>query len=137
MPQLIEHIDAIARKVGRDVLYLSFSTGKIRDRLAEQWEDHPARRMVTAWLDVNGYAWSPCGEVANENCLVPYLGSIYIATPFERANPDYLRLEAYLEYPDGSPRVANTRFFVLPLEVAMRNAHHDDPNFWEKWAARF
>ena len=56
MPMMIEHIDAIARRKQRDVLYLTF-------------------REVEFWL--------------------------------------------------------------LPLNIAMKNAEHDERGFWERWAEKF
>jgi hypothetical protein len=43
----------------------------------------------------------------------------------------------YLEYPDGTMRFKNVCFYALSLEIAMQNAHHDAPGFWEKWAENF
>ena len=34
-------------------------------------------------------------------------------------------------------RNEQVQFFYLPLEHAMRNAHHDEPGFWDKWADNF
>jgi len=28
-------------------------------------------------------------------------------------------------------------FCYLPLEMAMKNAHHDEPGFWDRWAENF
>jgi hypothetical protein len=46
-------------------------------------------------------------------------------------------LHEYLEYPDGSMRFPTVRFYFLTLEIAMQNAHHDEPGFWDKWAENF
>jgi hypothetical protein len=29
------------------------------------------------------------------------------------------------------------KFCYLPLAVAMENAHHDEPGFWDRWAENF
>jgi hypothetical protein len=58
MPQMIEHIDAIARRKGRDVLYVAF-----------------------------------------------------------------------LETPDGKMKIEGAEFRYWPLEVAMKNKHHDEPGY--------
>lgn len=88
-------------------------------------------------LDAHHIAWSPCGHFADENLMVGYRGQIYIDLPFDKALPDYQALEAFLEKPDGFMRLPNTCFIYCPLEVAMKNAHHDEPGFWEKWAESF
>ncbi len=144
MPQLIEHIDAIARQKQRDVLYVWFHGGKPskdgkRPRMEEDfaWAKSPVRKQVTEWLDVNHIVWMPCAGVANTNCMMPYLGQIYIDLPFDKEVPEYQKLESYLENPDGSMRVPGAEFCYWPLERAMENSAHDAPGFWEKWAENF
>ena len=138
MPQLIEHIDAIARQLGRDVLYLTFFEDRDGTRVDEHWEDNPSRREVVSWLDANGYAWRPCGEMASDGWItMGYRVSIYLDTPFDRDDPVYQKLAQYLENPDGMLRLPKMRFWALTLGVAMKNAHHDAPGYWEKWAENF
>ncbi|GMG91421.1 MULTISPECIES: hypothetical protein [Cupriavidus] len=133
MPQLIEHIDAIARKAGRDVLYLTFFEDATGARVETHWEENPSRREIVAWLDKNGIRWQACGEVASDKWLVcGYRGSIYIDLPLDRELAAYRMLEQYLEHPDGTLRLPKMRFWALPLTAAMRNAHHDEPGYWEK-----
>lgn len=62
VPRLVEHIDAVARQVGRDVLYVTF----FEDGDDEHWEDSLTRQEVIGWLDANGYAWRECGEIASD-----------------------------------------------------------------------
>ncbi len=138
LPQLIEHIDAIARKAGRDVLYLTFLDDPDGVRVQERWDKNPSRKEVVAWLDANGYEWSPCGEMASDKWMVEgYRGSIYIATPFDRNNGDYIKLEQYLEHPGGALRLPKMRFWVSPLSLAMQNVHHDELGYWEMRAESF
>ncbi len=76
-----------------------------------------------------------CGLVANENVIeCPYFGDVYIDIPFDENDPQYLIVQDYLENSDGTMRDKQVYFCYLPLEVAMKNAHHDEPGFWEKWA---
>lgn len=137
MPQLVEHIDAIARREGRDVLYLTFHEDQTGASVAEHWKDNLSRQAVIDWLMRNGYTWRACGEMASENTIRGYRGSIYIATPFNWEEPAYLALERYLEHEDGTPRLPKMRFWVLTLNLAMKNAHHDEPGFWDRWAEGF
>lgn len=133
MPQLIEHIDAIARKAGRDVLYLTFFEDASGARVETCWQENPSRKAIVAWLDENAIAWQACGEVASDQWLViGYRGSIYIDLPFDGELQAYRKLEQCLEFPDGTLRLPKMRFLALPLTVAMRNAHHDEPGYWEK-----
>ena len=148
MPMLIEHIDAIARKKQRDVLYVRFdatvdaNTAENGDeallaRNRPDWEHLPVRRQIIDWLEGAGLAWGPCGGIAGTNGWSSYRGHIYIDGAYDTALPDYARLAAFLENPDGSTRLANAQFCYLPLARAMENVHHDEPGFWEKWAEDF
>jgi hypothetical protein len=67
----------------------------------------------------------------------PYLGQVYLDVPYDESLPEYCVLRDYLEHPDGTMRHAGVRFCVMPLDYAMRNAEHDEPGFWERWADGF
>jgi len=135
MPQLIEHIDAIARKLQRDVLYLTFSREHRQQQTASK--EPTNRTRIIAWLDQEKIAWQECGPVASENSFSSYAGQIFIDTPFDETNEQYLKVQAFLEHPDGTMRFEGVCFYVVPLEFAMKNAHHDEPGFWERWAENF
>jgi hypothetical protein len=131
MPQLIEHIDAIARRKGRAVLYLEFHpyAGWRKYRIG----DDAVRDGVLAWLDANGIPWQPCGPFAVPGHMYPYLGQVYLDIPYTVGLPDYERLRDYFEFADGSMRHPGVRFFAMPLEHAQENALHDAPGFWEQY----
>lgn len=138
MPQLIECIDAIARREARDVLWISFCPRASIEALTDfDYERSDARTQITHWLDEQGFSWRPCGEFADENCILPYLGSIYIDVPFDVGDAAYQKLADLLENPDGTMKRPGADFFVTPLASAMKNKHHDVPGFWEAWAERF
>lgn len=136
MPELIEHIDAIARKKQRDALSIRF-VSRETDLLAYDYLQDPERLRVIAWLDKHGIAWRPCGRVADENCMLSYRGDIYVDVPYDTTDPTYELLRDYLENPDGTMRHPTVTFEYYPLEMAMKNAHHDEPGFWDRWAERF
>ena len=140
MPQLIEHIDAIARQKKRGVLYLEFHPGKKWDNEDQSWLEYDysqdtRRAEVIKWFDEHGISWQICGHFANE-CIIecPYFGDIYINVPYDESDPQYQFVRDYIEYPDETLRDENVRWYYLPLEIAMKNAHHDEPGFWDKWA---
>ena len=138
MPMLIEHIDAIARKKGRDVLFLDFPQEDNEDSFpVSDWDTVPIRQQVIAWLNQNQIEWRECGHVANENMMCGYRGRIYIDVPFDTENPVFQKLSGYLETPEGEMKIDGVVFCYLPLDVAMENAHHDEPGFWEHWAENF
>lgn len=132
MPQLIEHIDAIARRKNRDVLSIQFHPNS-PGSLSYRHENDPERRRVIDWLNAHGIEWQPCGDVASEGRMMHYLGEIYIDVPFDPEDPEFRKLRDYLENPDGTMRNPRVTFMCLPLRAAMKNAHHDKPGFWERW----
>jgi hypothetical protein len=136
MPETIEHIDAISRKKQRDVLSIRFHA-RDTDSLEYDYQRDPVRQRIISWLDERGIAWQPCGPVANENGMWPYCGSLYVDVPYNTSDPTYELLRAYLENPDGTMRHPTVTFQYYPLELAMKNAHHDSPGFWERWAEDF
>lgn len=145
MPLLIRHIDAIARQEGHDVLFVAFYPGysspvpglETLGSSLTDWETLPIRKQIIKWLDSQKFSWEPCGEWASENAMISYLGTIYIHIPYDEKNLDYQKLRDYLENPDGSMRYKSAHFCYLTLANAMKNIHHDEPGFWEKWAERY
>ncbi|NYE60727.1 hypothetical protein FHW58_001879 [Duganella sp. 1224] len=130
MPQLIEHIDAIARRQRRAVLYLEFHRATPQRRY--DYAHDAQRGAVLAWLDAHGLAWGPCGEFADVNVMSSYMGQIYLEVPYDESLAAYRLVRDYLEHPDGSMRHPTVRFCVMPLDYALRNAEHDTPGFWER-----
>ena len=163
MPQAIEHIDKIARDKGRSVLYLTFDVIKqnsrtIRERrklrhhlLGNMWlhkdeyqfyndyNDNPNRQIIIDWLEENNIKYELCGDFASENGFRSYTGQIYLDFPYDETNEDYQKFaNFYKETKRGwSKKFHAVRFCALSLECAMKNKHHDEPNFWENWAENF
>ncbi len=134
MPQLIEHIDAIARQKQRAVLYLEFHPESFEAWQNYDYERDTMRTAVLDWLDEHAVPWQPCGPFADVRMLAPYLGQVYIDIPYDESLSAYCTVRDYLEWPDGSMRQPGVRFYAMPLEYAMRNAAHDAPGYWEQWA---
>lgn len=135
MPQLIEHIDAIARQKKHDVIFLEFITAE-RPRFPPHGEIE-SRKRILEWFDAEAISWRMCGHIANENVMRSYAGQVYIDVPYDLNNPTYQDVRAFLEYPDGTMRFDDVKFWILSLDHAMKNAHHDEPAFWERWAENF
>ncbi|MCP3024301.1 hypothetical protein [Cupriavidus basilensis] len=135
MPQLLEHIDAIARRLKRDVLYLDFVEAK-RPHYAD-YRRLDSRVRITQWLDSEHISWCECGPFASEMVMRSYAGEIYVDVPFDEADAQYRTVQAFLEHADGTMRFDNVKFYIVTLERAMHNAHHDEPGFWERWADNF
>ena len=135
MPRLVEHIDAIARKLKRDVLYLEFLKAQ-RPHYAD-YRHLESRLRIVQWLDNEGIEWCECGQVASETVMRSYAGEIFLNVQFDETDDQYRKLQAFLEYPDGTMRFEDGKFYICSLELAMENAHHDEPGFWDRWADNF
>lgn len=149
MPMLIDHIDKIARDKKRDVLFLLFHLNEAEGEVSEEsedidWDDldfdHAScipRKEIMEWLTANGIRFYPCAGVADENCIQSYAGQLYIDVPFDENDPVYQKLRDHIENPDGTMKISGIAFCYYPLEMAMKNAHHDEPGFWEEWVKDF
>ncbi len=132
MPMLIPRIDAIARSRQRDVLYIEFrhrecdgNCGFVIDSLETDWRTHSGRRQIIRWLDAQGIDWLPCGYFAGKSMHKAYCGQLYIDIPCDPSLPAYQALKVLLENPDGSMRLPDTAFCVLPLGAARRKGSPD------------
>ena len=153
MPQLLEQIDAIARQKQRGVLYVEFHPRALapqaRENLSAQdvqawktmpdsaWQSLPIPQQIIDWLDAQGIGWRPCGHVADVGLMMGYRGQLYIDLSFDQSLPAYQALQAFLENPDGTMRYREALVFYCSLEEASKNAAHDAPGFWSRWAENF
>jgi hypothetical protein len=123
---LIETIDGIARRLGRDVIYLSF-----HDDHGDPLEEHPELGKVTDWLDEQGIGWQVCSCFSEGAITVEGgPGCLYLDVPFEPGTEKMSKLEAHLMDKDGQPSLPGFVPTILKLEDAMRNAYQDDPDFF-------
>lgn len=136
MPYLLRHIDAIAREKQHDVLFLAFGYRDGKDDAFDNYfpESDAVRLNVMEWLTTNNIPHQPCAGFANENYMGGWRGEEYLDVPNDPQDANYKKLCDYFEKPDGTTKIPEVRFFILPLEKAMENAHHDEPLFWDKWA---
>lgn len=140
MPLLLEYIDAIARKKKRDVLFLEFAKTKRPKTPLEasvRYEDIESRTRILEWFDANAVPWTMCGGIARENGWSSYEGQVYVDIPYDLSNPTYQDVQEFLERPDGTCRFDDVKFWIVSLGMAMENAHHDEPGFWERHAEGF
>lgn len=137
MPMLIDPIDKIAREKGRDVLFIRFYQHRSMDMNLSpnfDWRNCIARNEMVKWLEANHIQWQPCFIVWRDGLVAyPYLGDIYVDVPFDTTREDYQRLAAHLENSDGSMRLPDVTFYCLQLAIAMKNAHHDAPDYGDNW----
>ena len=114
MPQLLQHIDAIAREKNRDVLFVHFED-------YEENEQNPDsnRQDVLSWLEQNNIPYEKCMGLEEEGSIDSYWGDIYIDVPFDLDNEQYQILSDYLEDEEGVMKIEGVYFFVLYLETAI------------------
>ncbi len=136
MPQIVEHIDKIAREKKRDVLFVTFQN-EDNTLNSLNYEEFKFRKELLIWLDEHNISFKKCGHIASENGWEAYRGQIYIDLPFDENNEQYNLLDKHLMNEDNTPKIKGVNFYYLTLEIAMKNAHHDEPGFWEKWAEEF
>lgn len=120
MPQLIEHIDETARRLGRDLLHFCLDPNQA-DRLdVGDWIRSSAASEIVAWLKTSGIKWGICGPIAHSGWYEGGPRLIYVETPFDPANSDYQRLSTFIrDDAQGRTRWPDTRFCVYPLEAAL------------------
>jgi hypothetical protein len=138
----IDHIDAIARRKGRDVLYVEFSgpagKGSKQDqRKSFAWKDSLERKELIAWLELQGIGWVPCSGIANLNSMRTYGGGLYIVLPIDELSLKFMAFLDYIEFPDGTQRTPSLKAYTCSLADAQANSAHDAPGFWEQWASTF
>jgi hypothetical protein len=134
MPMIIEYIDKIARDKKRTVLYIAFDMDLYPEY---DFENYDERNKLIKWLKANDIEYQECGDIASETGWEAYRGQLYIDVPMDEKDPKYQLLCEHLEYDDGSFKIEGVMFYYLPLEMAMKNAHHDEPGFWKRWAEEF
>ena len=134
---MIAHIDTIARREGRAMLYIEFQPQAFSEWRRYRYAEDLMHAAVLAWLDTQGFTWQVCGPFADPDVTVPYLGQVALDAPYEECLSKYRRLRDYLESPDGTMCHAGVRFCGITFDYAVRNATHDAPGFWESVGANF
>ncbi|ANF83145.1 hypothetical protein A3K93_08380 [Acinetobacter sp. NCu2D-2] len=112
MPQVIQHIDAIAREKERDVLFVHFED-------YEQGAECSNRKDLINWLDQHGIPYKECMGLEEESVIESYMGDLYIDVPFDIANPLFVKLSEHLEDEDGEMKIPGVLFFTLSHELAL------------------
>lgn len=114
MPQVLKHIDAIAREKNRDVLFIHF------ENYQEDGEgDDPIRQIVLDWLEDHEIAFQLCMGLEQEGFFDVYSGDIYIDLAVDEDDSNYRELCEYLEDDEGNMLLDGVLFFVLALDVAL------------------
>ena len=134
MPQLLKHIDAIAREKDRDVLFVHFENYEHENADAEPYH---LRQNLIEWLEQRQINFVPCMGIEQPGVIESYSGDLYIDVPFDEAHPIYQMVSEHLEDAEGEMKIPGVLFFVLFLETALEieadreefltlNQAHDD-----------
>lgn len=140
--RILPHIDVLAREKNRDVFYLSFysllDTLEASKRGIEVISHRP---KIIKWLDENNIAHRDCFDIADEGGFSEYRGQLYIDILHTENDDDanYLKFAEFLEDKNGNikPEFGTTKFWLVTLDQANKNKHHDTPGFWENWVENF
>ena len=139
----LKEIDKIAREKQRDVLFVTFNEQGMtasqydssNDELPFDWEARIERKELINFLEADHIPHRCCFPAQPTNgtliLVSPYEGELYIDIPYDDSDPLYRKLEEYLENPDGSMKIPDVNFWLYPLDMAMENAEHDEPGFWD------
>jgi hypothetical protein len=123
MVVLVETIDAISRRLGRDVLFLT-CTREARD----------TRKEAKKWLTENGFAIIDCVPFASGYIQFEAPASeVFIDLEYDPSSEAFKMIDAHFEKPDGEGGVfQGIRFALLPLENALENKEQDEPGYWDR-----
>lgn len=132
MPRILKMIDKISREKQRDVLFVTFHKEDINIFKDDfDYEKCDKRKRFIQWLDENHIKFEECFGFAPGAMSMSYLGQIYLDVPYDESNPQYQLLSQYLENSDSSLKDPDVAWYILPLEMAMKYKHLDDPEYWK------
>ncbi len=134
MLKLLKHIDKIAREKNRDVIFINFAKDVFP---SYDYENYKERNELIEWLKEHQIPFEECGPMASENGWESYRGQLYIDIPIDENDEKYQLICEHLDTPKGGFKIKGVESWIFPLEVAMKNKHHDEPGFWDKWAENF
>ena len=134
MPVILKHIDKIAREKNRDVIFINFNKEVFPSYDHLKYKE---RNNLLQWLDENNIPYMECGPIADESGWESYRGQLYIDLPIDEKNKKYKLLCEHLDGPNSTFKIEGVESWIFPLEVAMKNKHHDEPGFWDRWAENF
>ena len=131
MPELIKHIDAIARVLERDVLMIAPDRSDPVSEAQRLWRRSSERQELIDWLDANCIDWEPTGWPPKDGCMESYQGGIYIDLDYDPFEPLCIKLGEYVkEDAQGILKWPGMRLYLCSLEWAQQFAHHDEPGYW-------
>ena len=124
MPMLLEHIDAIARRLQRDVLMLTCR--RDNEGVFADHRSHPQAVAILAWLDREAKGWKPCSDFASDHVMRSYAGEVFVSAPFDESDSQYQKVQRHLEHPDGAMRFSHVNVYpMMAHHAASRPLLHE------------
>jgi hypothetical protein len=126
MAWTVQTIDALARLLGRDVIYLSFS-----DELWEKDVDAEIQK-ITDWLDERKIEWKVVENFDPDTVWVEG-GPSCLFIDIDPEQPDFAVITDKFVAPDGSAAEPGFALDRLPVATALQHAERDDEAFWDRY----
>ena len=129
MAEVLETIDGIARRLGRDVYYfvLIDDDGDFRDIYTDVSE-------ITDWLDAKQIGWSLCAGIAEHTVWTEGgPGCIFLDIHPEHGPEAMEMVEAHFINAEGKPTIPGYVPAMLRLMKALSFAGRDDPDYWKNF----
>lgn len=122
MVVLVEAIDAISRRLDRDVMYLRCSCM------------HSAERAKAKdWLNAAGLSTSDCMPFVTSYLQIESPATeLYIDVKYDPNSEVFRLLDSQFRNATGSPVLTGVLLTRLPLEQALLNKEQDEPGYWDK-----
>ena len=121
MVALLYHIDEIARRIKRDVLWVAFEYSErgSLEKMPRRLRQH--RSKIITWLSKRNIRYQECYGVFDGALEEPYRGDVFVDLPLDNSNADFVALEEMLETAGGSSKIEGIVLYALPLKVARKN----------------
>lgn len=122
MPMVIECIDQIARRLGRDILFADIPEA-LRQNVLSCMDENVAfdpetletRQKAIAFLNAEGIDWTPCYSFSSTSGWLscPYYGTIFIDVPNMPDDKNYKKVCGFFETADGEPLYDDYQLFLF------------------------
>lgn len=125
MAEVLETIDGIARRLGRDVYYLALidDDGDFRDIYTDVSE-------ITDWLDTKQIGWSLCAGFDEDTVWIEGGPGCIFLDIHPELGPEAMQLvEAHFMNAEGEPSIPGYVPAMLRLMKALSFAGRDDRDF--------
>ena len=125
MGKILKSIDQIGREKQKTVYIIQFDKKVFK---AYDYENYPNRKELLKYLDENKIAYDECFAYASDTSYERYRGQINLVD-LNKDDDKYVLLDKYLEPEKSVLRFEGIQLWSLPLELSMKNAYMDEPDY--------